>query len=127
MGAPVGADGVSEELPLTSELRQALDLKPTESVRLRHAGALTILLERSGAANTPTLAPGCELTLTADVQAFALADILNWVNSGGKSGLLFFSHDIQVRAMAQYFFYVFVTSRRRSDNKCSSAHIASSV
>jgi hypothetical protein len=80
-----------EELEISERLRQQLGLGPDEPVRLLDAGVRTILLERCGGPATAALPWDHELVFTANVRAFALADLLGVVHSAGKSGFLYFT------------------------------------
>jgi hypothetical protein len=79
-------------LEFTSEQRERLGLEENESARVLARSARTILLERTGGGSETPLPFDRELVLTADVRAFALADLLNLVHAQAKSGFLYFEH-----------------------------------
>ena len=80
------------DLCLTSEQRERLGLGERESARVLARSARTILLERTGGASETPLPFDRDLVLTADVRAFAMADLLNLVHAQAKSGFLYFEH-----------------------------------
>jgi hypothetical protein len=88
MGPPAWETNM-ENLEFSPEQRERLSLGPDDSVRVLSSGPHTILLERaSGGGNA--LPWDRDLVITADVRAFALADILHLLHSSAKTGFLFF-------------------------------------
>jgi hypothetical protein len=80
-------------------MREQLGLGPEDCLRLLHSGDRTILLERASESSTLTVPWDRDLVLSADVQAFPLADILSMLHRAGKSGFLAFvqgSHEKSV-------------------------------
>jgi hypothetical protein len=91
MSEPFGSFGC--DLTLSEEQRDQLGMKSGESIRVLHAGGSTILLERTEADSPIAIPWDRDLVLTAEVRAFALADILNVIHGSGKSGFLYFRRD----------------------------------
>jgi hypothetical protein len=79
------------ELTLTDELREQLGLADDESLRLLKSGPRTLVLERAGVSSRAALPWDRDLVLSADVQAFALADVLSLLYEARKSGFLVFT------------------------------------
>jgi hypothetical protein len=79
-----------EKVELSAEQRELLGLDAGESIRLLDARRRTILLERIGPPESTAFPWDRDLALSADVASFALADILNLLNSSNKSGFLHF-------------------------------------
>jgi hypothetical protein len=88
MGPPAREANL-ENLEFSPEQRERLSLGPDDSVRVLSSGPHTILLERAGGAGNP-LPWDRDLVITADVRAFALADILHLLHSSAKTGFVFF-------------------------------------
>ena len=63
---------------------------PATSVRLLDSRRRTILLERTGLPYSTAFPWDCELSLSADVRSFPLADILHFLHSSSRSGFLHF-------------------------------------
>ena len=80
------------ELTLTDELRGQLGLSDAEPLRLLKSGPRTLVLERAGNPPGTALPWDRDLVLSADVQAFALADVLSLLHEARKSGFLVFTH-----------------------------------
>jgi hypothetical protein len=103
-------------LEFDAEQRARLGLAENESARLLARSARIILLERTGGGSETPLPFDRDLVLTADVRAFALADLLNLVHAQAKSGFLYFEH----RECAKTVYLhrgevVFATSNQRVD------------
>jgi hypothetical protein len=75
---------------LSEEQRSVFGLEDGESVRLLDSRRRTILLERIGLPYSTAFPWDCELSLSADVRSFPLADILNFLHSSSRSGFLHF-------------------------------------
>jgi hypothetical protein len=104
------------ELDLTSEQRVRLGLGEKESARVLARSARTILLERTGGGSDTPLPFDRDLVLTADVRAFALADLLNLVHAQAKSGFLYFEHGECTKTVYLHRGEViFATSNQRVD------------
>jgi hypothetical protein len=88
MGPPAREASI-ENVEFSPEQRERLSLGPDDSVRVLSSGPHTILLERAGGARN-ALPWDRDLVVTADVRAFALADILHLLHSSAKTGFLFF-------------------------------------
>ena len=65
------------KLELSDEQRLGLGLEAGESVRLLDSRRRTILLERTGVPYSTAFPWDCDLSLSADVRSFPLADTLN--------------------------------------------------
>jgi hypothetical protein len=80
------------------------------------ASGRTLVLERSGDGAAMALPWDRDLVLTADVRAFALADMLSLIHAAGKSGFLLFCHDGHEKSV---FLHrgevVFAASNQKSD------------
>jgi len=87
--APPSRNASMETLEFSAEQRERLCLGPEDSVRVLSSGSHTILLERAGGGGN-ALPWDRDLVITADVRAFALADILHLLHSSAKTGFLFF-------------------------------------
>jgi hypothetical protein len=106
----------SAQLDLTSEQRAQLGLGEKESARVLAQSARTILLERTGGGSETPLPFDRDLVLTADVRAFALADLLNLVHAQAKSGFLYFEHGECTKTVYLHRGeVVFATSNQRVD------------
>lgn len=104
------------QLDLTSEQRAQLGLGEKESARVLAQSARTILLERTGGGSETPLPFDRDLVLTADVRAFALADLLNLVHAQAKSGFLYFEHGECTKTVYLHRGEViFATSNQRVD------------
>ncbi len=104
------------DLCLTPEQRERLGLGERESARVLARSARTILLERTGGASETPLPFDRDLVLTADVRAFALADLLNLVHAQAKSGFLYFEHgECEKTVYLHRGEVVFATSNQRVD------------
>jgi hypothetical protein len=104
------------EVVLDAHARAQLRLDPHEQVRVVHAGARTVLLERRGSASGTSLPLGLPLVLFADVRAVPLADVLGLVHTLGKSGFLFFADRDQAKSVYLHRGeVVFATSNQRVD------------
>jgi hypothetical protein len=78
------------KLELTDEQRLGFGLEAGESVRLLDSRRRTILLERTGVPYSTAFPWDCDLSLSADVRSFPLADILHFLHSSSRSGFLHF-------------------------------------
>jgi hypothetical protein len=104
------------ELELTSEQCARLGLGEKESARVLARNARIILVERTGGGSGTPLPFDRDLVLTADVRAFALADLLNLVHSQAKSGFLYFEHGECTKTVYLHRGeVVFATSNQRVD------------
>ena len=104
------------QLDLTSEQRARLGLGEKESARVLAQSARTILLERTGGGSETPLPFDRDLVLTADVRAFALADLLNLVHAQAKSGFLYFEHgECEKTVYLHRGEVIFATSNQRVD------------
>jgi hypothetical protein len=88
MGPPARETSI-ENVEFSPEQRERLSLGPDDSVRVLSSGPHTILLERAGGPGN-ALPWDRDLVVTADVRAFALADVLHLLHSSAKTGFLFF-------------------------------------
>jgi len=79
-----------QKVELSEEQREVFGLASGESVRLLDARRRTILLERTGQPYSTAFPWDCELSLSADVRSFPLADILHFLHSSSRSGFLHF-------------------------------------
>jgi hypothetical protein len=114
--APGAKARISTPLNLTPEQREQLGLTAGESLRVLTTGAQTILLERTGGSSGVALPFDRELVLTAEVRAFALADLLNLVHAQAKSGFLCFEHGECTKTVYLHAGeVVFATSNQRVD------------
>jgi hypothetical protein len=77
-------------LELSDEQRLGFGLEAGESVRLLDSRRRTILLERIGVPYSTAFPWDCDLSLSADVRSFPLADILHFLHSSSRSGFLHF-------------------------------------
>jgi len=77
---------------LPERLREQLDLKEGESLRLLHSAPRVVLFERTGCASGMAVPWDRDLMLSADVRTFSMADLLSMLHGMGKSGFLYFSH-----------------------------------
>jgi len=104
------------EAQFTSEQRSWLGLSENESVRVLTSGSHTILLERCGGETAAALPWDRELVLTADVRAFALADLLQMLHASAKSGFLYFETGNHAKAVyLNHGEVVFATSNQMVD------------
>lgn len=78
------------QLDLSDEQRRSFGLEAGESVRLLDSRRRTILLERTGVPYATAFPWDCDLSLSADVRSFPLADILHFLHSSSRSGFLHF-------------------------------------
>jgi hypothetical protein len=100
----------------TPEQRAWLGLTGDESVRVVASGAHTVLLERCGGDASMALPWDRQLVLTADVRAFALADLLQVLHASAKSGFLFFETGDHAKAVyLSHGEVVFATSNQMVD------------
>ena len=79
-----------QKVELSDEQRRSFGLEAGESVRLLDSRRRTILLERTGLPNSTAFPWDCDLSLSADVRSFPLADILHFLHSSSRSGFLHF-------------------------------------
>lgn len=79
------------ELELDATQRRDLGIEEDQSLRVLASTPRTLLLEKSGPDAIP-LPFDRDLVLSADVRAFALADLLQLVHASAKSGFLYFEH-----------------------------------
>jgi hypothetical protein len=99
-----------------SEQCARLGLQENESARVLARNARIILLERTGGGSETPLPFDRDLVLTADVRAFALADLLNLVHAQAKSGFLYFEHGECAKTVFLHRGEViFATSNQRVD------------
>ncbi len=77
-------------LALSDEMRNQLGLEVSDSLRLLRVDARTLLLERVCDDSCLAVPWDRDLVLSADVQAFPLADILSMLHRANKSGFLLF-------------------------------------
>ena len=92
-GSTLGAElsGVfGSALSLSDELRQQLGLDPDETIRVLDSHATGLVLERSCSQSPMAVPWDRDLTLSAEVWAFPLADILSMIHGAVKSGFLYF-------------------------------------
>jgi len=102
--------------PPADDLREVLGLEPGESVRVIQASGRTLVVERSGRVATMALPWDRDLVLTADVRAFALADMLSLIHAAGKSGFLLFSYEDHEKSVYLHRGeVVFAASNQKSD------------
>lgn len=103
-------------LQLDEEQRARLGLDPDESLHLLHRAPHTLLLGRSGATDAPAVPWDRDLVLSADVRAFALADLLHLLHDARKSGFLCFAHGDHAKSVfLHHGEVVFATSNQRVD------------
>jgi Domain of unknown function (DUF4388) len=107
---------VPGELGLTPEQRARLGLEDGESVRVLTASPRTFLLERVQDGAGEPLPFDRELVLSAEVRAFALADLLQLIHAQVKSGFLRFEHSACTKTVYLHAGeVVFATSNQRVD------------
>jgi len=107
---------VPGELDLTPPQRARLGLGDDESVRLLSSSPRTFLLERVQGDAGEALPFDRELVLTAEVRAFALADLLQLIHAQAKSGFLRFEHNACTKTVFLHAGeVVFATSNQRVD------------
>jgi hypothetical protein len=80
------------EIQFSPEQRAWLGIQQHESVRVLSSSTRTILLEREGGGTEGAFPWDRDLVMTADVRAFALADVLYLLHESKKSGFLFFEN-----------------------------------
>ncbi|MEN8181765.1 MAG: DUF4388 domain-containing protein [Myxococcota bacterium] len=103
-------------LQLDDELRSNLRLEAEESVHVLQVGPRTLLLGRSGPGGAPAVPWDRDLVLTADVRAFALADLLQLIHEARKSGFLYFTQQDHVKCVYLHQGeVVFASSNQRVD------------
>ena len=81
----------SGELDLSDQLRTQLNLEQGDSLRLLHADARTLLLERVRETSGIAVPWDRDLVLSADVQSLPMADVLSLLHRLNKSGFLLFA------------------------------------
>lgn len=95
---------------------EALGLAPGALQRPLRRSLRSVLLERRVGHGPSPIPWDRDLVLTADVRAFALADLLSLIHSSRKSGYLLFNHDDHEKSV---FLHrgevVFATSNQRVD------------
>lgn len=84
------AKPIQGPLTLSEELRSELGLEATDSIRLLHSDARTLLLERVRESTGFAVPWDRDLVLSASVQSFPMADILSMLHRSNKSGFLLF-------------------------------------
>ncbi len=82
--------GFGEELQLDEETRGQLGLNPEEAVRLIQSDGRTLVIERVCESSGFAVPWDRDLVLSANVQAFPMADVLSMLHRAGKSGFLLF-------------------------------------
>ncbi len=95
---------------------ESLDLAPGTLQRPLRTSQRSVLLERRFGDGPSPIPWDRDLVLTADVRAFALADLLKLIHSSRKSGYLLFNHEDHEKSV---FIHrgevVFATSNQRVD------------
>jgi hypothetical protein len=108
--------GFLEELQLDEETREQLGLKPEEVVRLIQSDGRTLVIERVDESSGFAVPWDRELVLSANVQAFPMADVLSMLHRAGKSGfLLFGSEDHEKSVYLHRGEVVFAASNQQVD------------
>lgn len=104
------------ELRVDTDLREAIGLVGDESVRVLHRAGALVVLERTGRGASTAVPWDRDLVLTADVRAFAMAELLGLIHASGKSGFLLLVHGEEEKSV--YFHrgeVVFAASNQRVD------------
>jgi len=108
--------GFLENLKLDEETREQLGLEPEEAVRLIQSDGRTLVIERIGDSSESAVPWDRDLVLSANVQAFPMADVLSMLHRAGKSGfLLFGSADHEKSVYLHRGEVVFATSNQQVD------------
>jgi hypothetical protein len=84
---------------LSAQQRAWFGLEADESIRVLSCDARTILLERTGGAESFAMPWDREVVLVADVRAFALGDLLRLLHESAKSGYLHFEGGDHAKAI----------------------------
>ena len=93
------SDGTELGTAFSAESRLSLGLDPEEGLRVLARSGRAILLERGDAPVGTVVPAGRDLVMSADVRAFALADLLRLINDTGKSGYLLFQYEGEEKAV----------------------------